>query len=241
MRRFHVERVCELTLNGAPRTFALIASGGRRSGGFASDDHLLGGNMKKAGITIFLLGVLSSMAFAQLGISKGLIGGLNMASLSGADVSSDAKGLTGYAAGLFVEINIPGPFSIEPEVLYSMKGSKISIGNNTITDNYAYADIPVLLKYYFPIPVVRTYLYAGPSYSILLSAKEKREGPVTSTETDVKDYITANDFGAVVGLGVGFSGLRVDARYSMGLSTIDKNGTYKMFNRVAAVYVGIGF
>ena len=198
--------------------------------------------MKKAGFSILLLWIFSSATFAQLGISKGLIGGLNMASLSGADVPSDAKGVTGYAAGLYLEINIPGPFSIEPEALYSMKGSKITIGNYTMTDNYAYVDIPVLLKYFLPIPVVRTYLYAGPSYNILLSAKEKREGSgVTSTDTDIKDFITASDLGAVVGLGVGFSGLRVDARYNMGLSTIDKNGTSKMFNRVAAVYVGIGF
>ena len=198
--------------------------------------------MKKAVFSILLLWIFSSLAFAQLGISKGLIGGLNMASLSGADVSSSAKGVTGYAGGLYVEFNIPGPFSIEPEVLYSMKGSKIEFNNYTVTDNYSYIDVPVLLKYFLPNPVVRTYLYAGPSYSILLSAKEKREGSgVTSTETDVKDFITANDIGAVVGLGVGFSSLRVDARYNLGFSTIDKNGTFKMFNRVAAVYVGLGF
>lgn len=197
--------------------------------------------MKKVGISILLIWIFTTAASAQLGISKGLIGGLNMASLSGADVSGDAKGVTGYAAGLYVEINIPGPFSIEPEALYSIKGSKIAIGSLTFTNNYAYVDIPVLLKYYLPIPLVRTYLYAGPSYSILLSAKSKREGSgVTSSETDVKDGMSANDLGAVVGLGVGFSSLRVDARYSLGLSTIDKNGTFKMYNRVAAVYVGIG-
>jgi hypothetical protein len=205
-------------------------------------DYFLGGNMKKAAFSILLFWIFSSMAFAQLGISKGLIGGLNIASLSGSDVSSDAKSLTGYAGGLFLEINIPGPLSIEPEVLYSMKGSKIAFNNNTITDNYTYVDIPVLLKYFLPIPMMRTYLYAGPSYSILLSAKRKTEGSsVTSSEVDVKDAITANDLGVVVGLGVGFSIVRVDARYNLGLSTIDKNGTYKMYNRVAAVYVGIEF
>jgi hypothetical protein len=198
--------------------------------------------MKKAVFSILLLWIFSSVAFAQLGISKGLIGGLNMASLSGADVSSNAKGVTGYAGGLFVEINIPGPFSIEPEVLYSMKGSKIEFNNYTITNNFSYVDVPVLLKYFLPIPVVRTYLYAGPSYSILLSAKYKTEGAsVPNGEVDIKDATTANDIGAVVGLGVGFSGLRVDARYTLGFTTIDKNGTFKMFNRVAAVYVGLGF
>ena len=198
--------------------------------------------MKKAGFSILLLWIFSSAAVAQLGISKGLIGGLNMASLSGADVSSDAKGVTVYAGGVFLEINIPGPLSIEAEALYSMKGSKIALSNYTVTDNYSYVDIPVLLKYFLPIPVVRTCLYAGPSYSILLSAKRKAEGSyVTNSEADIKDIMTTNDIGAVVGLGVGFSVLRVDARYNLGLSTIDKSGTYKMFNRVAAVYVGLEF
>ena len=198
--------------------------------------------MKKSCLAILLLWIFSAAAFAQLGISKGLIGGLNMASLSGADVSSDAKSVTGYAGGLFLEINIPGPLSIEAEALYGMKGSKITLHNYTITDNYTYVDIPVLLKYFLPIPAVRTYLYAGPSYSILLSAKRKTEGSsVTNSDVDVKDALTANDIGAVVGLGVGFSILRVDARYSLGLSTIDKNGTFKMYNRVAAVYVGLEF
>jgi outer membrane immunogenic protein len=197
--------------------------------------------MKKTGFLVLVLAIFSSVAFAQLGISKGLIGGLNMASLSGADVSSDAIGVTGYAAGLYVEINIPGPFSIEPEALYSMKGSKVTVNNTTNTYNSAYVDIPVLLKYFLPIPVVRTYLYAGPSYSILLSAKQKVEGTYLTNNFDIKNLTTKNDIGAVVGLGVSFSILRVDARYNLGLSTIDKNGTFKMYNRVAALYVGMGF
>jgi hypothetical protein len=198
--------------------------------------------MKKVVFASLLLLVFSAASFAQLGISKGLIGGLNMASLSGADVSGDAKGVTGYAGGIYLEFNIPGPFSIEPEILYSMKGSKMDLSRYTITDNYSYVDVPVLLKYFLPIPVVRTYLYAGPSYSILLTAKRKTEGStITNTEVDVKDAMTANDVGAVVGLGVGFSSLRIDARYNLGFTTIDKNGTFKMFNRVAAVYVGLGF
>jgi outer membrane protein W len=198
--------------------------------------------MKKAAILILLLLIFSAMAFAQLGISKGLIGGLNMASLSGSDVSSDAKSLTGYAGGVFLEFNIPGPLSIEAEALYSMKGSKITVNNYTNTYNYTYVDIPVLLKYFLPIPVVRPYIYAGPSYSILLSAKQKVEGAsITNIEVDVKDVMTKSDIGAVVGLGVRFSILRVDARYNLGLSTIDKSGTYNMYNRVAELYVGIEF
>jgi hypothetical protein len=198
--------------------------------------------MKKAGFFFLLIVFLSSAAYAQIGLSKGLIGGLNIATLGGSDASGDAKTLMGYAGGVFLELNIPGPFSVEAEGLYSQKGSKYSGVVVTITDTYAYADIPILLKYFFPVPVVKPYLYAGPCYSILLSANRKTDSPYyTGGETDIKDMMAANDLGAVVGIGARFSIVRIDARYNFGLSTIDKNGTLKVYNRVAALYAGIEF
>ena len=198
--------------------------------------------MKKVAGSIFLLCIITSMAHAQLGLSKGLIGGLNMASIGGSDASTDARTVMGYAGGVFLELNIPGPFSIEAEGLYSQKGSKFSGSVVTITDTYTYADIPILLKYFFPLPVVKPYLYAGPCYSILLSAKRKTESTYYSGgETDIKDMMAANDLGAVVGIGARFSIVRIDARYTFGLSTVDKNGTLKVYNRLAALYAGIEF
>jgi hypothetical protein len=199
--------------------------------------------VKKTTLLILLISVMSCVAYAQLGLfSKGLIGGLNMASLGGSDASGDARTQTGFAGGVFLELNIPGPFSIEAEGLYSQKGSKYSGTISSVTDTYAYADIPVLLKYYFPLPVLRLYLYGGPMYSIVLSANRKTEVAYSSTvDTDIKDMMAAHDVGGVVGIGARFSIVRIDARYTLGLSTIDKNGTLKVYNRVAALYGGIEF
>jgi hypothetical protein len=198
--------------------------------------------MKKAAVLIFLLCLVSFAAHAQLGISKGLIGGLNIATLGGADASSDSKTLMGYAGGIYLEFSIPGPLSIEAEGIYSQKGAKFSGTVITLTDTYAYADIPILLKYYFPLPMLKVYVYAGPSYSILLSAKRKIESPYAPTsDADIKDILSSNDIGAVVGIGGRFSIVRIDARYNLGLSTLDKNGTLKVYNRVAALYAGIEF
>lgn len=202
--------------------------------------------MKKGFYMVLLLGAIVSTGFAQIGISKGLMGGLNLATTGGADVSSDVKSTTGYAAGVFLELNIPGPFSIEPEALYSIKGSKKELTRVTFTATSTYIDVPVLVKYYFPSPVVKPFLFAGPSYSILLSAKQKTEGAgITTTEVDIKDATRTNDLGAVVGVGLNFSlpaiDVRIDARYNYGLSTLDKEGTVKGYNRVASIYVGIAF
>ncbi len=198
--------------------------------------------MKKAALLLLLLGLLVSTSSAQLGISKGIIGGLNLATNSGADVPSGAKSISAYAAGVYLEFNLPGPLSIEAEGLYSMKGSKIEALGVTNTTNAAYVDILVLLKYYLPVPAVSPNLYAGPMYSTLLSAKTKREGTgITSTETDVKSQFASGDFGLVFGAGLEFTAIRIDARYYLGLSALDKDGNLKMYNRVISLYVGLSF
>jgi outer membrane protein W len=202
--------------------------------------------MKKSVYLLLILSSITSIGLAQISISKGLMGGVNLATAGGADVSTDVKSTTGYAAGVFLELNIPGPFSIEPEALYSIKGSKTESSGNTFTATSTYIDVPVLLKYYFPSLVVKPFLFAGPSYSILLSAKQKSEGPrITSSEIDIKDGMRTNDLGAVVGAGVNFSlpaiDVRIDARYNYGLSTLDKEGNVKGYNRVMSLYVGLCF
>ena len=140
---------------------------------------------------------------------------------------------------MYLELNIPGPFSVEANALYSMKGGKQEAGSITYTQTYGYVDVPILLKYHLPVPAVSPCIFAGPMYSTLLSAKSKQEGGFLPGERDVKDALAKSDVGAVVGVGLGFASLRIDARYSMGLSTLDPDGKYKMFNRVISVYVGL--
>jgi outer membrane protein W len=195
--------------------------------------------MKKGFFLVLLLCIIVSTGFAQVGVSKGIIGGLNLATLGGDNAPSGVKSVTGYAAGVYLELNIPGPFSFEANALYSMKGAKTEAGSITYTDTYGYVDVPILLKYYFPVPAMSPYLCVGPMYSTLLSAKKKQEGGFLPGERDIKDGMAKGDVGAVVGIGIGFSSFRIDARYNMGLSTLDKDGKLKMYNRVISVYVGL--
>jgi len=204
--------------------------------------------MKKGLHIAILLVLASASSFAQLGISKGIKGGLNFATFGGSDAPSQAMTNTGLAAGVFAEINLPGPISIQPEVLYSVKGYKSDVpGIATNTGTYSYIDIPVLLKFYFPLPVLKPFVFAGPSFGLLMSAKEKTDNTLlgTSREVDVKDNTTGTDIGLVIGVGAKLSlvalDLTVDARYDIGLSTLDKSGNTKIYNRVIAVYVGVEF
>jgi hypothetical protein len=82
---------------------------------------------------------------------------------------------------------------------------------------------------------------------ILLSAKRTSDFLTAgsfypSGEIDIKDSMRKNDIGAVAGVGVELSiiGLRTDVRYSYGISTLDKEGKAKVYNRVLSVYFGFG-
>ena len=201
-------------------------------------------------VAMFIL-LVSTVAFGQLGIgiSKGIKGGLNFATFGGSDAQSGVTSNTGLAAGVFAEISLPGPISIQPEVLYSVKGYKLDVpGISSTTGTYSYIDIPVLVKFYLlPLPVFKPFFFAGPSFGFLMSAKEKKDNTFlgTSSEADVKYNTTGTDIGLVIGVGAKLSliviDLTVDARYNMGLSTLDKSGNAKVYNRVVAVYVGIAF
>ncbi len=203
--------------------------------------------MKKAFCIAALLIFASALAFGQLGISKGIKGGLNFATVGGSDAPPSLSTMNGFAAGVYLELSLPGPLSIQPEVLYSIKGFKLDLGAlGSSTNTYSYVDIPVLLKFSLPVPVVKPFIFVGPSLSLLLSAKEKDESPIAgrSGETDIKDVTNKTDFGVVAGAGIKLSlvavDLSIDARYAMGLSKFDKSDA-KIYHRVFAVYLGVGF
>ena len=120
--------------------------------------------------------------------------------------------------------------------------------SNKLTFTSAYIDIPVLVKYNLPVPLFSPYIEGGVSYGILLSAKQKEEVTSnlpgftsSSTETDLKDQATKNDFSIIVGIGVEFLIFDVDARYVMGQTKLEKNSDAKVYNRGIILTAGLRF
>jgi hypothetical protein len=196
-------------------------------------------------------------AFGQIGISTGITGGLNFATFGGSSVSS-ATTITQFAMGVYSEISFPLlPISIQPEVLYSVKGTKLYpsaipayVTSATIKVTTSYIDIPILIKYYLPSPIIKPFIFIGPSIGFLVSAKKEEEeigvpGMVKNIEIDVKNETTSIDFGAVVGVGVkipfAIIDFTLDARYNYGFTSTDKINSSETYNRVIAVYIGVGF
>jgi hypothetical protein len=204
----------------------------------------------------FILVATTVAAFGQIK-TTGITGGLNFATLGGSN-APNVSIITQYAAGVFIEISLPLlPISIQPEVLYSVKGSKIGpnavplAGDllSAVKITTSYIDIPILVKYYLPSPVIKPFIFVGPSIGFLVSAKQEAVslglGTNQEKEIDVKNQTTSIDFGAVVGVGAKIPlvvvDLTLDARYNYGFTSTDKINSINIYNRVIAVYLGVAF
>ncbi|GEP52085.1 hypothetical protein FNO01nite_27570 [Flavobacterium noncentrifugens] len=198
--------------------------------------------MKKITLTAL---ALCAFAFTQAqDIKFGAKAGLNLANLTTDygnldGYSNDNKMKPGFHVGGFVEIKISDKFAIQPEVLYSLQGTKVK-SSEADFDGYSYSsedkislsyiNVPVMVKFY---PIEKLFIEAGPQVGFLISAKNKSEytetdGDVTmsaSTDVDVKDAYKSIDFGVNVGAGYEFTeNLFASVRYNIGLSDIAEDG-----------------
>jgi hypothetical protein len=234
--------------------------------------------MKKILLIALTMILASSVAYSQFGIKGGIslakIGGddskqiINLGdfepTLAGIPpITIEPKTKLGFVAGISYKMNLILGLSIQPELLYIQKGAiyeppTISIAsvypggsvNGKVTMKLDYIEIPVLVKYSLPIPVISPYIEGGISYGILVSAKSKTEITVNgiqgitqppSGETDIKDQMKKNDLSIQIGVGAELTILEVDARYVMGLSKLDKDGNAKTYNRGIVITAGLRF
>ncbi|MBF9142396.1 porin family protein [Hymenobacter properus] len=190
--------------------------------------------MKKVILSLALAVGISATASAQARI--GLKAGGSLTTLGGAD----AKGVSnkfGFHGGLVANLALGDVLSLQPEVLYSMKGAADS-DNSKYKINLNYIDIPVMFQY----NADGLFFEAGPQLGILASAKST-DG---TNDVDIKESLNTIDFGYAVGLGYKLeSGPMIGLRYNGGITSIDKeeSGTTaaKVRNNAFQLYVGYMF
>lgn len=193
--------------------------------------------------------VAGTFAFAQTSPSFGLKAGLNISSISD-DGYEDSKSKAGFYGGVFMNAPLSEQFSIQPEVLYSQLGSKVTsrytgtVAGNTIDYrqdaklNLDYITVPIMFQFK---ATPQFYLEAGPEFGFLVSAKAKDINTTvvngsttnqnTSSSEDIKDNFSSFNMGAGLGLGFNFTeNFGINARYVAGFTDINKkndgsNGT----------------
>jgi hypothetical protein len=187
--------------------------------------------MKKLKVITVILSVLffnfiiPASSNAQ-GLSYGLKGGINYSSLNLKFTGLD-KSRIGYHIGGFVNVPLGEKFSVQPELLYSTKGSKADYS----FFEFLTGNISLDLKY-LDMPVVGVYklsdnfsLHAGPYASLLLDSKLSNNTilPFLNTSIDIGSGIFSKlDYGFVAGAGVSLGKLGASLRYNYGLGKVEK-------------------
>lgn len=182
------------------------------------------------GLTLVIAAMSTTSTNAQIPFSYGFKVGMNSSNVTGDDADG-FKSRSGIVGGLFVRVNIPGKFSIQPELLYSRKGAKYDrkpgeIFSRTLT--FDYLEIPVLIRYKLAgTGPVSTSLFSGPAFAFAKSSETVFDPPMAGMN-DVAALNNYNhkstDIGLVLGVAIDVSvlsiGISFDIRYTAGLSSL---------------------
>lgn len=158
----------------------------------------------------------------------------------------------GFNLGLFAKMPVTPGLSIQPELLYSVKGSKLTydlgiLGSNEYRFNLNYVEVPVLAV----INIVKNFnVHAGAYAAYLAQANIKKEndnGPNDQIADLNEDNFNRFDYGLVAGLGIDVESVTIGARYNYGLREIGKADNFgstalkNSKNSAISLYVGFGF
>jgi hypothetical protein len=203
--------------------------------------------------TVCALLAVTSMANAQAGVKPqpriGIVGGVNLASLSDADGTGSR---TGFIGGVMLSLPLANNFAFQPELLYTMKGATDNSSDVTSTVKLSYVELPLLLRLDIPASGgVKPFVYAGPSFALKTSCDVEGESGGTTESLSCDDFakqvtpfgspltFASADVGGIVGGGLAFDvggrALTVGVRYELGFVSISSDSDSK--NRVLS-FVG---
>lgn len=214
--------------------------------------------MKKIVIfTMILSFVFIGTLSAQGNLGFGVKGGLNMAKFTGGDADLDMEGLNsdpgfifGPTIGGFVTYKLNDKLTIQPEFLYTAKGTSYEYSESYSEDGFSlsydgtvdmkmnWLDIPVLVVFsvndqikVFAGPFLELFLNGKMDYEITVKATYDGE-TITESESDSEDIesedVTSPGFGLIFGGAYMLSNnLGVEARYSLGLTSMDEDISMK--------------
>lgn len=157
----------------------------------------------------------------------GVKGGFNMSNLvDSGDDPDDNNILYGFNAGVYATLPISDFVAIQPELLFTTKGSELKYDNAFATGNAKfrlnYIELPLLVR----VNVTKNFnIHAGGYASYLVSSKVTGSGDFDFNEDIDTDDLAKFDAGLSAGIGVDFNPISVGVRYNYGLTTVGKERT----------------
>jgi hypothetical protein len=126
-------------------------------------------------------------------------------------------------------------FSMQPELLFSMKGGIVARNGDYIQAiTLSYLELPVLFRVNVPVERAKPNLYVGPALGLRLSVYKQRYDKWRSLGVEDKKSLEEStnpvDFGVAMGGGFEFpiesGSIVLDVRYTLGLVKIFKLSNY---------------
>jgi len=212
---------------------------------------------------VFLCFFVGSIASAQAQEQKtasensltpkfGIKAGVNLANLYVKDVK-DENMKVGFNGGFIAKIPLVKGLSIQPELLYSSKGAKVTynnilFGSGEYRFNLNYIELPVLAV----INLGKSFNIHAGGYAAYLAGANISDMDDEGNTNDVTKLNAENfnrmDYGLVGGIGVDVQNFTIGARYNYGLHEVGKSGsggastyTSDSKNSVISLYLGFGF
>lgn len=201
-------------------------------------------------LVIIFFALISTRGFAQdLGLNFGIKGGVQLTNLYADDVH-DENAKVGFQGGLYFKNQITEFFALQPEILYTLKGSQLDydnilMGSGSYRYNLGYIEVPVLAV----VSIGSFSIHAGPYIAFLTNANIKDvddDGDIEGiTDLDRSDFNSV-DYGLAGGIGMDFLSGTLGLRYNYGLNEIGKDDlagelTKNSKNSVLSLYVGFHF
>ncbi len=182
--------------------------------------------MKKIILSVVMLSATFFVSQAQ--IQYGLKAGANFYTFGGDEVENeDLNSKFGLHIGGLVNFSVSEKFKVQPEIVFSIQGSKQTDGTDELNWNFNYLNIPIMAQFYVSNGF---FLETGPQIGFNLKAEIKDEE--SGTTFDLDDEIKSTDISW--GLGAGYktaSGFGFGARYNLGLSSIAEESDVDIKNR----------
>ena len=207
--------------------------------------------MRKIILMTFALSMFAVAANAQY---LGIKGGMNLSNLR-ADNVTDENMRVGYHFGAYLNFPISESFALQPEVLYSTKGSKMEYDYDLGIFGNIKGNAKVKLDY-IDIPLLGVFrvgdnfeLHVGPYFGFLANSNYELEGSIDSDgDGDLdSDSFKSLDYGLVGGFAINIKAIQIGARYNYGLQKVQdsdfakallgdaKNSYFQVF---AAIRIG---
>ncbi len=171
--------------------------------------------------TLLIFSVLISFTTYSQEVSGGIKGGLTLSNLYiDRNDLDDENARFGYHAGLYSQIMFFETFGIQPELLFTTKGTEATytgVIDQTVKFNLNYLEFPILLVFR---PVEIFEFYAGPYAGLLLSSNIEFSGLIDGEEEIDRDNFNTLDYGFGAGIAMNFGNIQVGLRYNIGLQKL---------------------